>query len=471
LLWQYSQFVRGYYGFHDLTLITDFFTNALYHGRPFWITDYEISHLTIHFTPTLLLLIPAFALFKSQFALIALVSMAIAIAVFVLAREQFDALQCAKVPTAYRIALTATLFVLAAFNRYTLRCLASAHFEPLYILPATLVLAAVRRGTKLRWLLLACLVALGVRQDTGLFLFFLLVSCLLAPASWNRLHRGRVCVAAICCVLYIVLATKLLMPWFGSTVSTRMWQKWGETWPEVFMAWYNEPQLVYKAIGDSDFVAFNAQFGFLQVLPGLAWLLNQLPSILFFTAETWDKQRLAYYNTSCLLPGIFLCLAFAQLHAVEFIRRITKPSQRWRHAGFAAIAAMFLYASFSSAFLSERDDDHVLAVDELTRTDVFTKQPLRRLLACSQVKSVASDFYTIVFAPLSIDKYVPTHARKADVVVALHKDNRNIPYAVRPKDLRRELIDNAGYHLAFNVDGYDVFVAPRVKCLDADKEL
>jgi hypothetical protein len=463
LLWQYTDFVQGRFGFHDLTLISDFFTNALHHGRPFWITENAVWHFTIHFTPTLIFLVPAFVFFKSQFALIAVVACVVAAGVFIATREQLDSLRLAGVPAFYRVALTAALFLLVAFNRYTLRCLASAHFEPVYIFTATLVLAAVRRGASHRVLVLVCLLALGVRQDTGLFLFFLLGSCLFAPESWTELRRVPVAAAAIGCGLYVLVATKFILPWFGSDVATRMWARWGETWPDVFMAWAAQPELVYKAIGDSEFLAFNAEFSFLHVVHGLAWLLNQLPSVLFYTADAWDKQRLAYYNTAFLLPGIILCLSFSQLYAVSFIQRVTKQAQLSRHLGLVLLTAAFGYAAVHTAFLAQREEDRVLAVGSLERTDVFAKRELKRLLRCKQVKSVAADFKNIVFAPLHLDKYLTRNATKADVVVERHVAETQLPFAVAPEQLHNDLQQKA-YALAFNVDGYDVFLALGLKC-------
>lgn len=465
LLWQYSAYVSGKLSYHDLTLITDFFTNAIHHWRPFWITDADDTHFKTHFTPTLILLTPAFLFFQSQFALMATVAFTVAAAVFIAVREQLAGLERAGVPLYYRALLAASFFLLLALNRYTLRCIDSAHFEPVYILMATLVIAAVRRGASGRWLTAACLLALGVRQDTGLFLFFLLLSCLLAPESWPDMHRPRVAAAALGCVAYVLFATKVALPWFGSDIATRMWHSWGETWPDVFKSWVEQPEAVYQAIGNSEFLAYNAEFYFLQVIHGAAWFLNQAPSILFYTANAWDKQHLAYYNTSFLLPGMLLSLSFAQLVAAAFIRRLTRHMRLARHFGFAALTAAFVYAAVDTAFLAEREDERVLAVGELKRNDVLSKPKLRKLLRCDQIKSIATDFRTIIFVPLRFDRYLPHNALKADVVV-VRRDHelRDLPYYVAPEDLRAELTQEGGYHAAFSINGYDVYVAPGLKC-------
>ena len=466
LLWQYTRFAEGRFGYHDLTLITDFFSNGLYHGRPFWITDHAIYHFKIHFTPTLLLLTPCFLLFKSQFALIAIVAATVGIGLFVAAREQHTSLKEAGVPVAYRVLLTASFFLLLAFNRYTLRCMDSAHFEPVFILPAMLVLAAVRRGESHTRTLLACLLALGVRQDTGLFLFFLLIACLFAPASWSAIQRPRIAAAALLCGGYVLFATKLALPWFGSDTATRMWHRWGETWPDVFLSWSEQPKLVFEAVGNSEFLAWNAEFYFLHVVHGVVWLLTQLPGILFYTADAWDKQRLAYYNASFMLPGVALCLGFAQLHSAAFIKRVAGERSAALHVCFALLTGIFLYASVHTAFLGERENEDTLQVGVLHRSDVFVKPQLRRLLKCRDIKSVATDFKSIVYVPITLDRYLPHNALKADAVVVQrgHKD-KGQPFYIAPEVLRAQLLNEGKFQLAFSVDDYDVFVASETQCL------
>ena len=165
LLWQYSKFVRGEFTYHDLTIISDFFSNGLIHGRPFWVTDEQRSHLRLHFTPSLLVWLPAFIFAKTQFALIAVTATSVAAGIFITTREQYSCLTRAGVLLGWKVLLVGTYFICFAFNRYTLRVLSSAHFEPVFILTAALLLVAVRRGCGYRSLLPLLLLALGVRQE------------------------------------------------------------------------------------------------------------------------------------------------------------------------------------------------------------------------------------------------------------------------------------------------------------------
>src|SRR5512140_1169532 len=65
----YNHYLGHVYGYHDLGLITDWFTNGVHHGRPFWITSQDVSHLSIHWTPTLLLWMPFYLLSDSSYLL------------------------------------------------------------------------------------------------------------------------------------------------------------------------------------------------------------------------------------------------------------------------------------------------------------------------------------------------------------------------------------------------------------------
>jgi hypothetical protein len=245
-----------------------------------------------------------------------------------------------------------------------------------------------------------------------------------------------------------------------------MWHRWGETWPDVFLSWSEQPKLVFEAVGNSEFLAWNAEFYFLHVVHGVVWLLTQLPGILFYTADAWDKQRLAYYNASFMLPGVALGLGFAQLHCAGFIKRVAAERPAARHACFALLTGIFVYASVHTAFFGARENEDTLQVGVLHRTDVFVKPELRRLLKCRDIKSVATDFKTIVYVPSGLDRYLPHNARKADAVV-VRRDPRDKgqPFYIAPEVLRAQLLDDGKFQLAFSVDEFDVFVASETHCL------
>ena len=68
----YSMYEAGKFEYHDITFINDWFTNAIYHFKPFYITDTNFNHLTYNFTPSLILLVPFYVIFETQFILVIL---------------------------------------------------------------------------------------------------------------------------------------------------------------------------------------------------------------------------------------------------------------------------------------------------------------------------------------------------------------------------------------------------------------
>jgi hypothetical protein len=104
-----------------------------------------------------------------------------------------------------------------------------------------------------------------------------------------------------------------------------------------------------------------------------------------------------------------------------------------------------------------------LQVGELKRTDIFNKPQLRRLFRCSQIKSVATDFHSIAFVPLRLDRYMLRNALKADtVVVRRGKYDKHEPFYIAPAKLRANLLNEGKYQQAFMLDDYDVFVATKI---------
>jgi hypothetical protein len=333
-----------------------------------------------------------------------------------------------------------------------------------FVLAAALLLSSTRKGAGYRRLLPLLVLALGVRQDAGFFLFFLLVSCLFAPKAWGTIPKQRIVVLAGIAVAYVGFASIVIMPWLGNDGGTRFWHEWGESWPQVFQAWARSPERVLSAVQASEFESFNAELTYLQVLNPLAWLANQAPGILFYTADSSDKIHLQFYNSAFLLPGLMLCFAFAQLHAVTFIHHTTEAHRLLRNIGMVAVSMLFAYAAVAAAIRLPRDEAETLSVDGLERHDPFARAPLRDLMKCSGVHSVAADFRSIVFAPLRSDKYLLPSALKADVVLVRHHIDKHEPFAVKRSRLVRDLTRGGKYLLAASSPSYDVYMGATIAC-------
>jgi uncharacterized membrane protein len=456
LVWQYSLFVSGQFGYHDLTLISDWFSNALVHARPFWWTNEQKSFLAVHFIPSLLLLTPIFALFSGQFALIAISTSAVCAGIYIATRDQHRALTLAGLHPLWTGLLTATFLLVFALNRYTERILSSAHFEPLFVLTAFWLLHALRRGWSYNATFAILFLTLGIKEDAGFDLFFLLLACMVAPHGW-RMPRRKLCMLAATCVLYVGLVSTIVLPWFGTTEGTWAWRSWGNTWPQVFEAFVRSPVRVWHAIQGSEFDAFNREFSYLPMFSPLAWLANQLAATFLYTADSPAKSSLEFYNASFLLPGIMLCFGFAQLHALGFVLKHARANSRGRDVALGSLCAVFIGAALHAASPDRRNALENGQIAKLTRSDPFVDQRVRDIVGCSKVHSIAADYRDIVFAPLGLDKYLLTNATLADVVLIPRHIDQRAPGAVRESKLIRRLSHAGNYGLVLWTQDYEVF--------------
>ncbi|EPX59556.1 hypothetical protein D187_002717 [Cystobacter fuscus DSM 2262] len=303
----------GLFAFHDLALLNDLFANAVHRGRPFWVTDGDFNHLTVHFTPSLLLLAPFFLLTDSQFLLVflGLVALYGSLALHVWFFERMlEERQLLSAP--WRPWACAAFAVYLALNPYTKTVALSAHFEVFFQLASTAVLVLLLRGVRMRWVVLLTLVALGVRPDGGLFLAFQAAALLLLPAvarpPREQLSR-RVASVSVLSLGYLAFCVVVLLPALGTPPGTRFWSHYGDTWGQVALTALSDPARVVHDVASSGLVSFQRSFLWIQLLAPAATLVSSIPGTFFFMADAQDKRLLWFYNSAFLLPGLGVCAA------------------------------------------------------------------------------------------------------------------------------------------------------------------
>src|SRR5215831_6251531 len=287
----------GYvYAYHDLALITDWFTNALYHSKPFWISEDSVNHLSIHFTPTLVLLIPLYLLSDSSYLLVLLGTLALAASLY-LGHRWWMALSRTYVQSVWvASAVSAALAAFIALNAFTKTILDSAHIEIFYI-PLFLGFAySLRFHQKVRWAVLLCVLALGMREEAGLYLCLQTLALLFLPgrpAVDPRRFRNRALFFSGCALLYTMIAVKIIFPYFFGIHETsveRGWSEWGNSWLQVTLNILTSPKLLFHHLEQSSFERLNRSFGYLPWLnPAMAALVNA-PGLLLYTASHPDKR-------------------------------------------------------------------------------------------------------------------------------------------------------------------------------------
>lgn len=415
-LW--SMYRGGIFAYHDLTLLNDCFANA-FRGRPFWVTDDAVQHLTIHFTPTLFLLLPFFVLSRSQFLFVALGLIALYGSLTLHVWHFHRVLRDRELARGVASFLAAAWAVFLAFNVYTRAVTASAHYEPFYSVCASAALVGILGGIRLRWCALFALLAAGVRPDGGMFLGVQALSLLVLPRA-QRPDRNvlvpRVLVVTGLGFLYLLLFVAIIAPAIGSVPGTRFWSHYGNTWWEVAWTVVRSPMRVLGDVATSGIPRFNASFGLLQWLAPVAALVANLPAGFFAIAETTDKRLLWWYNAAFLLPGLFVCAQAGLVRVLDWIRAWSRIWPRLRLpqvvpvAMACALIGLILRTSGATAGtypLVPRP-----AVDGPTRAALE-----RHLDRCPGRVSVATDFFSVAFVPNTLERYLLRNFQHAQVVL------------------------------------------------------
>lgn len=416
----WTAFRGGLFGFHDLALLNDLFANAVHHGRPFWVTDADINHLTIHFTPTLLLLTPLFLLSDSQFLFVVLGLVALygAVALQVWCFERmFEEREL--LPAPWRPWASVAFALYLGLNPFVKTVALSAHFEVFFQLGATAVLVLLLRGARMRWVVPIALLTLGVRPDGGLFLAFQSAALLLLPAVARPpralLTRRALGVSALSLV-YLALCVAVVLPALGTPSGTRFWSHYGSTWGQVALTALGDPGRVVHDVSTSGLVAFQRSFLWIQLLAPAATLLSTLPGTFFFMADATDKHLLWFYNSTFLLPGLGVCAAAGFGQLIVLWRKVV--ARGWVPPR-AAMAPALLLAAF--ALIQVARFDRTVGAPRLRPMppvdEAFRQAFARHVEPCASRRGVATDFHSVVFVPNDHDRFLLHHYERAQVVL------------------------------------------------------
>jgi len=416
----------GYvYAFHDLALITDWFTNALYHSKPFWISEDSVNHLSIHFTPTLVLLIPLYLLSDSSYLLAFLGTLALAASLY-LGHRWWMALSRTYLQSVWvASAVSAALAAFIALNGFTKTILDSTHIEIFY-LPLFLGFAySLRFYQKVRLAALLWVLALGIREEAGFYLCLQTLALLFLPgrpAAEPRRFRNRALVFSGCALLYTIIAVKIIFPYFfgiNETSVERGWSEWGNSWLQVTLRIVTSPKLLFHHLAHSSFERFNRSFGYIPWLnPAMAALVNA-PGLLLYTASHTDKRLLWFYNSSFLFAGFIPAFYAGCLQALHWGARILPRRipflARQGRLLLGIVIALALIGSLinlpRTAF--ERDGFAPKRSPIAVQNASFIRECLKR---CPNVSSVAADFRHIVFVPNRVERFLLDNSDKAEAL-------------------------------------------------------
>lgn len=411
-------YLARYFGYHDVALINDFLASLFHHGRIFHVFDLNINHLAWHFTPSLFLITPLYAVFNSQFLLIAWSTLAM-FGGYVALLVAGDRL-LGEATAAERALAGLTLAALLGLGEFPWRVATSGHFEQLFILGSGLLLLALVSESPIGWVIAPFLLALGVREDTGAYLASQLAALWFLPA-WmitdRRKLRRRALVLAGVALLWTLLVVKLVFPAFGMNENwhaQRLWGQYGSTFSQVAVNLLTHPVALIHEIHNSAFLQLNRSLLFLPWLNPLFAIFANAPGGIFYTTVSPDRKQLLYYTSAMLQPGLFLSCAVGLASLRRWLRGKSAPL-------FALLA---LLAIFSSHFLDRIRDENQQTLTEHAEQIAFIDEALHD---CPGLTSVASDFRTAVFLPNAMPKYLLWNYGRADAVLYASEGARFTP--------------------------------------------
>ena len=413
----HRMYLAQVFAFHDLGLIDDILGSWWNHGRIFYIFDYGINHLSLHFTPSLFLWLPLFGIVQSQFLLVALnavvLSAAFALGLLSLRRV------LRPLFTPGELALAAILFTVVTWkNTFFWNALTAAHYEEFYAFYAVLLLYLLLIEARL-WLVIgAYLLCLGSRQDAGFFLFFQLFSLLFAPRvifqNFPRLLR-RITPMALLGIVYTVFVSKVVFPLFGTDQTwhaKRLWGQFGNSFEEIALNMAKDPLRVVMEIYNSAAPDLNASFLLVHFFNPLMALMNNIPGVLFYTTSTESRKFLHYYNSSFLFPGFFVSFIFG-LYGLKRLCQHWSVRPKALPTTLAVLAlAVALLPSIGRRYKSYPGLNPAAEVEGLSRL-AFIQSALGD---CPIPATVATDFSSVVYLPNRVGKYLPNHYASADAV-------------------------------------------------------
>jgi hypothetical protein len=473
ILWSHF---NGYgFAWTDLGIISDWFSNALYHARPFWVTDVAFNHLVTHFTPTIIGLTPFFLLSQSQYLLVLLGTLAMAVGLFLGHRFLVRLGEKVGTPAPAVTLLSVILAVFLSLNPFVKTVLGSAHIEVFYV-PLALglfyVLVFTERSTA-AWVLFA--LALGVREESGLYLSLQCVALWFLPpelfADRRRALRRATLFAALALV-YVVVIVKVVSPLVFDVHENhvhRGWQRWGDSWGEVVFHWLTRPVQLGEAIRASACLRLNRSFLFLPWLHPLYGIAVNLPGVLLFSADSYDKQMLWFYNASFLLPGFMVGFYTGIYRLARLARRLGIPAparRRWLYGGLVLGGALVLMVPVRQRAMTV-EGPAGFGYKWWPPAAVNARRIPELLRECPAGTRVATDSRRIVYLPNRIDRYLLRHTAKADIVL-LFRDADTI-LANRPTagEIWKSLEQDGAFALRQQGPDFRVYARPGVRCLGA----
>ena len=417
----------------SLPVTSDWLSNFIYWGDPFWVDHLGVNQFSASISPSLLLLSPFFYVADSQFVLITLCVAAFFTALIMLLRIAVMVLDNLDISGWARELSLAGLCLALGLNPFAKGLLLTAHFELCFILVSVALFYRLCRNTALGWLILLTVLLLGLRQDAGVYVFFLLAMVPFAP-SHLLAYKKRIVIKAfllmLLCVAYTAPALYFAGLPFDSGGGDNCWAYLGSGPIEAIAAFFRAPGLWLPQLTQSAVWELNLSAGGLQLFSAPTWLISGLPAWPLFIAQSAALRTLQGGLAAFLLPGLFISI----LLGIYWLGRICKKlSAAVCMILCLGLAGYNLYLEFGPP-----TQFAPLNAQSVPKTGPNHKNELRAwLYRHPELESLALDAKTMVYAPLKYKRYLLNDYDKADAVVFTGETESQPEAALKSQDRYR----------------------------------
>ncbi|WGL60652.1 DUF2079 domain-containing protein [Pigmentibacter sp. JX0631] len=403
--------------FYDLGLISDFLANTA-KGKTFFVDTYDISHLSLHWTPTLFLLVPFFKFFESQFLTVILGNIIGCFSIIYFLTFIYRKILSKFTNKLFLISSTIFLSLLFFSNKFINANFVAGHFEIIYFSFSLLTLTMLLENRSFLTISIPLILALGVREDMGLFLSFQLLSLLFIPKNIIPLEKKtkfNILYMIILCTIVVILNLTVFMPLMRADKAywiNRFWSHWGNSGSEIIFNVLTHPIEVIKALINSGMTGFNEAFFYLGIFNPLQWICVHIPGTILFLSNATDKNNLFWYNSAMMLPGFYIASIVGMLVMYNFIRNKI-PKYEYIFSGLLILISIILLVRINRASNSE---DYKLKYNN--KLENFDKVLIYINKYCKKEPQIfATDHKTFSFLPNSKTKYLLDKFEKAEVVI------------------------------------------------------
>jgi uncharacterized membrane protein len=288
------------------------------------------SHLAIHFTPVLFLLVPLYLVFSGPLFLLYIQVLAVGLAslpLYLIAKHKFGntkiALAAALIYLTYRPLLSGLMY---DFH--------PEMFFPLFIFSSYYFLT-IKNKNSLFFLFI--ILALAIKEDFAVYTFFYCL-WLTRKTEWKKTAARALLLSA----LYILLTLIVFIPFFRGQVHAgptyefiNKWQDYGHTPLEIFKQALAQPLRLLKDLHPVANLGHLANF-FLPLLfiplGSSAALLILPPLVVGWCSRIPTMASFGLHYSAALIPFLFLALLLALEHLQKTAgknRQPARPAWQW----------------------------------------------------------------------------------------------------------------------------------------------